>query len=217
MGVLSEIGDVSMGTGLACDPEACHTLDVVRVFDFAGYGTTYPGRWTIQMDVFCSDELGSPVGTPLWTSGPQEFGFGWNYIDVTPPVCLTPCATVEGEVPSSPRILVAATHIGTDCGYPAWGFDNIGTAMQMGCVMHDVSCLPALYPRPAASHYDKIHTGYYGYGFEYCPPLLFSCDGRGTTRDCSQFGYIEALWRIYLSCTGPSATEPTSWGSIKSK
>jgi hypothetical protein len=63
-----------------------------------------------------------------------------------------------------------------------------------------------------------IHTGYYGFsngGFEYCPPLWF-CDGKDLSSDCSETGFIEALWRIYLGCTGPTADEPTTWGNIKS-
>jgi hypothetical protein len=218
IGVLFDLGDVSMGTGLACDPEACHSLETLRIFDYAGYGTAYPGRWTIRFDVYCSDELACPIGPPIWTSGPEEFVFGWNYIDISPPVCLTPCCTAEDPVPSSPRILITATGIGTDCSYPVWGFDNIGTCVEEGCVMHDIGCLPALCPRPTVSHYDMIHTGYYGFsngGFEYCPPLWF-CDGKDLSSDCSETGFIEALWRIYLGCTGPTADEPTTWGNIKS-
>jgi hypothetical protein len=110
---------------------------------------------------------------------------------------------------------VTATHTGTNGIYPAWGFDNISTALEAGCVMHDIGCLPALYPRPAAGHYGIVHSGYYGTGLQYCPPLGF-VDGRDTTMDGSQFGFIELLWRIYVSCTGPTAGEPSTWSNIKS-
>ena len=88
MGTFFEIGDISTGTGAACDPEACHSLETVRIMDFAGYGTLYPGLFTIEMDIYCSDERGCPVGPRLWTSGPLETHFAWNYIDLEPPLCL---------------------------------------------------------------------------------------------------------------------------------
>ena len=218
VGAFFEVGDMSTGTGLACDPEASHTLETIRILDYAGYGTIYPGQFTIQMDVYCSDELGCPVGPSLWTSGPVETHFRWNYIDVDPPLCLTPCSTIPSPVPAAPRVLVTATMTGTDGIYPQWGFDNISTPLEMGCVMHDTGCLPAIYPRPVVSHYDRIHSGYYYEGLDYlwhCPPLWFR-DGREETPDASQFGHIELAWRIYLSTTGPSAGEPTTWGNIKS-
>jgi hypothetical protein len=84
--------------------------------------------------------------------------------------------------------------------------------------MHDESCLPALYPRPYVSHYNTIHSGFYGWAHYlgmYCPPGWF-LDGRDTTDDGSQYGFIELAWTIYLGYTGPTATEPTTWGAIKS-
>jgi hypothetical protein len=217
-GAVFDIGDMSTGTGLSCDPAACHTLEKIRILDFAGYGTLYPGWFSVQMEVYCTDELDCLVGPPLWTSGPLDFHIGWNYIEVSPQVCLTPCSTVESPLPSAPRILVLANLVGTvAAGYPVWGFDNISTPFEQGCPMHDTSCLPALFPRPAVSHYDRVHTGYYGYESptRYCPPLRFH-DGRDTTPNGSQFGFVELAWRIYLGCTGPTAAEPSTWGSIKS-
>lgn len=215
MGVFFDINDPSTGTGVACDPEVCHTLETVSIVDFAGYGTIYPGLFTIEMDIYCSDEYGCPVGARLWTSGPLETHRGWNYFDIVPPLCLTSCSTIPGPPSSAPRILVTATHTGTDGNYPAWGFDNISTHIEMGCVMHDIGCLPALYPRPAASHYGTVHSGYYGTNLAYCPPFGL-LDGRDTTPDGSQYGFIELLWTLYLSCSGPSATKLSTWGSIKS-
>jgi hypothetical protein len=215
MGAFFDLSDLSTGTGTACDPDVCHTLETVRILDFAGYGTLYPGLFTIEMDVYCSNEFGCPSGPCLWTSGPVETHLGWNYVDIEPPVCLTSCSTIPGPPPSAPRILVTATHTGSFGIYPAWGFDNISTNFEMGCVMHDIGCLPALYPRPMVSHYGVIHSGYFGTGIQYCPPIgIF--DGRDTTRDGSQYGVIELLWTIYLSCSGPTATEESTWGGIKS-
>jgi len=215
MGAFFDLGDLSTGTGAACDPDVCHTLETVRIFDYAGYGTVYPGLFTIEMDVYCSTEQGCPAGPKLWTSGPLETHFAWNYVDIEPPLCLTTCSAIPGPPPSAPRILVTATHTGTDGFYPCWGFDNISTHLEAGCVMHDISCLPALYPRPMASHYGVIHSGYFGTGLQYCPPFPIM-DGRDTTRDGSQYGFIELLWTIYLGCSGPSAAEASTWGSIKS-
>lgn len=96
-----------------------------------------------------------------------------------------------------------------------WGADNISTPLGEGCPMHDLGCLPALYPRPYVGHYSIMHSGYYGQGFEYCPPLWFK-DGNDTTADGSQYGFVELKWRIYLACSGPTATEGTTWGDIKS-
>jgi hypothetical protein len=213
-GAFFEIGDMSTGTGLACDPGASNILETIRILDFHGWGTAYPGLFTIRMDVYCSDELGCPLGPPIWTSGPLETHFGWNYFDVDPPLCLTPCGTNQGPAPSAARILVTSTMIGTDMTL-GYGLDNISTALEEGCPMHDIGCMPALYPRPAVSNYPTIHSGFYGTNFEHCPPIWFM-DGRDTTRDGSQYGYVELAWRIYLSSTGPSASEPTTWSSIKS-
>jgi hypothetical protein len=221
------IGDHSTGGWPDADPYMCHTLEQIRVLDFAGYGTVYPGMFTVEFCVWCADPTDNnpvrnldppPTYLPLWCSEPYETHYGWNYVLTNPPdgVCLTPCCLEPGPPPGYPFILVTAKCIGTAGVYPAWGFDNICTPIGTGCIMHDLGCLPALYPRPYVSHYSYIHSGYYGtcYDFEYCPPLWF-CDGCDTTPDCSQFGFIELAWRIYLIASGPTPTEPSSWGNIK--
>lgn len=114
---------------------------------------------------------------------------------------------------SFPRILLTATHIGTDCTYPQWGMDNVSAPALTSCTMHDAGCLPALYPRPTSSHYSTIHSGYYGIDFANCPPIWFT-DGGDTTADASEYGYLEFAWRLVVQCI-PDATEPTSWGQIK--
>jgi hypothetical protein len=97
--------------------------------------------------------------------------------------------------------------------------DNISTAIEMGCVMHDISCLPAIYPRGAVTPgvcNGNVHGGYFGnYQWEYLPPLGF-LDGRDTTPDGSQFGFIELAWTIYIGCAHPTADQPITWSSIKS-
>jgi hypothetical protein len=80
--------------------------------------------------------------------------------------------------------------------------------------MHDLGCLPALYPRPTTSHYDDLHSGYYGIDFQYCPPYAF-LDGLDTTFDGSEYGFVELAWKLSLQCNGPG-TEPATWGRVKS-
>ena len=215
IGVFFEIGDISMGPGPACDPLTCFTLEQISVLDFAGYGTMYPGLFTVEFEVYCADDQGCPIGAPIWNSGPWETHFTWNCVPVDPPLCLSGCVTQVDPAAGFPRILVTAVHTGTDGCYPAWGMDNVGTAVRMACEMHDISCSQALYPRPYNSHHATIHTGYYGIGFEYCPPLWFP-DGHDTSPDATQYGYIELAWSIYLSCEGPTALRSTTWGGIKS-
>ncbi len=206
------VGDSPMGAITACDPGDCHDLTGFSFIDFAGYGTTYPGLFTVEFEIYCSDEFGCPVGDALWNSQPYETHFSWNNIVVSPAVILTDCSTEPGQ--SSPRFLLIARHIGSDSIYPAWGFDNISWPLRDACVMHDLGCLPAVYPRPYSSHYDNIHTGYYGVDFEYCPPQGFP-DGLDTTAEGSTYGFVELVFKIALDCNGPS-TEPTTWGRVKS-
>lgn len=218
IGAWFEIGDVSMYSGRAADSVDCNTLTWFRVLDFAAHGSLYPaGAWTVSFDVWCADEQGCPVGPPLWTSGPVELmEQGWNYVGVYPPIRLCSCAAVPGPVPSSPRILITATHLGYDPDYPAWGMDNVSLSVSHGCSMHDASCLPALYPRPYTSHYSSLHSGYYGNGaMQYCPAKGFK-DQSDSTPDGTLYGYVELAWRIYLDCAGPSSVEPTTWGAVKS-
>jgi hypothetical protein len=215
IGVFFTIGDTSTGTGDTCDPVDAQSLEKIRVLDFAGYGTAYPGLFTVEFDVWCADEQGCPVGPSLWNSGPLELHFAWNYIEPDSPVSLCQCATFV-DPPSHPRVLISARHIGSDCSVPEWGSDGISTPILMGCTMHDLGCAPALYPRPYVSHYSTMHSGYYGYDFEYCPPQWFP-DERDTTPGCAQFGYVELAWRIYVqSCSGIRDPESPSWGKIKS-
>jgi len=114
-------------------------------------------------------------------------------------------------------ILITATHTGPNGTYPAWGFDNICTPVETGCVLHDIGCLPAIYPRgDCGGMPPRVHSGYIGtYPFEYYPMLCF-CDGCDTTPDCTMYGCVELAWTIYLICDGPTATEPSTWGNIKS-
>jgi hypothetical protein len=211
-----EIGDLSTGGFDACDPAECHTLTQVRVLDMGLYGLTYPDQFWSEFDVFCCDEYGCPIGPSLWNSGPVATGRGWQYIYVTPPLSICPCATDPGPPPSAPRILVTVTQIrGCPTWGPWWAADNVSTPVLDGCAMHDLGCLPALYPRPYDSHYGTMHSGYYGQGFEHCPPQWFK-DGNDTTPDGSQYGFVELLWRVCLDCTGPTETEGTTWSTIKS-
>jgi hypothetical protein len=214
VGQFYNIGDKPTAGFSVCDSVMCQHITGVRILDFSGYGQAYPGLYTVQFDVYCSDERGCPVGPSLWTSLPYETIPEWNTIPVDPPLAVTTCSILNGpDGPAKPRILVTATHVGTDCTYPQWGMDNISGVLAEGCQMHDAGCLPALYPRPQTSHYPTIHSGYYGVDFQFCPPVWFA-DGGDTTQDASMYGYLEFAWRLMIRCLG-NPTEPTTWGSIK--
>jgi len=220
VGAWFEVGDLSTGSWDALDPTQCHTLERVRVLDFEGIGG-YPGFFRCRLDVYCCDEYGCPIGPSLWRSGELWTGFAWNYFTIDPPLCISSCAADPGPPASRPRVLVTITHDGIARfgepadNYNAWGTDAISIALQEGCVMHDQGCLPALYPRPYAGHYSTIHSGYYGQDFEYCPPQWFK-DQNDFTPDGSEYGFLELCWRIYVTCSGPTATQPATWSSIKS-
>ena len=199
------------------DPYDCATIEQLRILDFAGYGTVYPGLFTVEFDLYCWNPDG-PIGhhMPLWNSGPWETGFAWNYIPVDPFICLSYCpwGGVYGTAPG-PVVVMTATHTGTNGIYPAWGMDNISTAIEVACAMHDLGCLPAVWPRGAPG-LGGVHGGYFGtYLGEYDPPLGF-LDGDDTTPDGSMFGFIELAWRVYIGCYGPTSAEPSTWGNIKS-
>ena len=220
IGIFYTIGDPSMYVaGSNCvsptsDPCNEVSIEYFRILDFAGYGTIYPGLYTVEFDIYCADAQGCPVGPSLWNSGPREFcTAGWNYIYFTEPFCVTECAT-DGFC--YPRILLTAKMIGSDPVYPAWGMDNISSAETDvdNCAMHDGGCCPALYPRPYNSHYPTMHSGFYGVNWAYCPPAWF-LDGADSSADGSVWGFIELPWRLYLANSGPTATEPSTWGNIK--
>ena len=218
VGAWFEIGDLSTGGWEVCDPAQCHTLDMVRVLDFEGM-QGYPGFFRCRMDVFCCDTYGCPVGPSLW-NGECWPDYAWNYFAIDPPLCISGCSTDPGPPASRPRILVTMTHDGTVYGgpsdnYNAWGTDVISRHVEDGCIMHDYGCLPALYPRPYVSHYSTMHSGYYGQDFQYCPPQWFK-DPNDSTPDGTEYGFLELAWRIYVTCSGPTATQPATWGSIKS-
>jgi hypothetical protein len=207
------IGDASTGGWPELDPGNCHTLEALRMLDFAGYGTVYPGLFTVEFDIYCSEASQSPF-IPLWNSGPIETHHGWNYIQVDPPLSVCPCCEYDFV---SPCIIVTMTMVGSAGGYPAVGFDNISTPVDLGCEMHDIGCLPAVYPRnDCCGTEPAVHSGYVGLSpFEYWPPLGF-WDGADTTSDASQFGHIEWVLTLYMTCSGPSGVEPCTWGRIKS-
>jgi hypothetical protein len=219
IGEFFTIGDPSMfRTAAGCPPYAAsdpcneQTIEYFRVLDFAGYGTIYPGLYTVEFDIYCATADGCPIMPSLWNSGPVDFCVGgWNYVYLTEPLCVGDCAT-DGFC--YPRFLLTAKMIGTDPIYPAWGLDNISTPISLACNMHDYGCCPALYPRPYVSHYNTIHSGYYGVDFVNCPPYWFA-DGRDTTSGATTFGFVELAWRVYLLNEGPTATEPSTWGNIK--
>jgi hypothetical protein len=212
VGTFFSLGDRSTAGFETCDSLNCQHIAGFRILDFSGYGQVYPGLYTVKFNIYCCDANGCPVGNSLWESAPYETGPDWNVIAINPPLSVKGCAILPG--PAKPRILLTATHIGSDNTYPQWGMDNISGALSEGCQMHDAGCLPALYPRPTSSHYATIHSGYYGVDFQYCPPAWFK-DGGDTTQNGTLYGYLEFAWRLYVRCLGNDAVEPATWGSIK--
>jgi hypothetical protein len=210
------IGKQGTGGWDPLDPLNCHTLEIIRVLDFAGYGPYYPGLFTVSFDVWCCFGPPGPdhMHVWLWNSGPIETAFAWNYIYVEPPLCFTYC---EPNPYGYPVVTVTATMTGTNGIYPAWGMDNISTTLEVGCLLHDLGCLPVYYPRtaPGVDPATCVHGGYFGTDPTYCPPAGF-LDGRDTTPDGTQYGFIELAWRIYVGCSGPTSAEPSTWGNIKS-
>ncbi len=212
VGAYFRIGDVSTGGWPELDPGNCHTLEAIRMLDFAGYGTVYPGLFTVEFDVYCSGTSQSPF-LPLWNSGPVETSRGWNYILVDPPLSICPCCEYDLMYPS---VIVTMTMVGTEAYYPAIGLDNISTPLGLGCEMHDISCLPAVYPRADCGGAEPaVHSGYVGLTpFEFWPPLGL-LDGRDGTPDGSEFGFVEWVLTLYIGCSGPSGVETSTWGAIK--
>jgi hypothetical protein len=203
------IGAQGTGGYDVLDPDNCRVLEQFRILDFAGYGTVYPGLFTVEFDVWCGVEH---PHVHLWNSGPIETHFAWNYFLVDPP--LEFCNCIKSPL-GYPVVLLTATHIGTDGAYPAWGFDNISTPIEKGCVLHDLSCMPGFYPRtaPGSDPATNVHGGYFGLDPQNEP--IGIPDGDDTTPDVSQFGYIELAWRLYIICSGPTDAQPSTWSNIK--
>jgi hypothetical protein len=219
VGMAFPIGKEGTGGYPAVDPYNCEHLEYIRVLDFAGYGTVYPGLFTVQFDFWCC--VCYPVHVHIWlhTIAGVETGFGWNYIPVLPVLPFCPCPWVDHPTFSGPVVVATATHTGTLGDYPAWGLDNISTSLAQACEMHEIGCKPAEWPRyppgPMYHGLPHVHGGYFGTDPTNCPPMGIP-DGRDTTPDVTQFGYIELAWRIYICCWGWTATEPTTWSNIKS-
>lgn len=80
--------------------------------------------------------------------------------------------------------------------------------------MHDLSCFPAVYPRPYDLFYTTVHSGYYGVGFEHCPPVWIA-DGADTSGTGETYGYLELAWRVFLLADWGGPTEASTWGALK--
>jgi hypothetical protein len=203
LGTSFKLPDQGTGGYDVCDPMMCQALETIRILDFAGYGTIYPGLFTIEMNVYCSDASPYP-GYHLWSSGPVETHFGWNYFDVNEPDG-RPLSVVACYDGVATNIVVTMRMVGSDALYPMVGFDNIGTALEVACELHERGSMPAIYPRDwAGGEQPRVHSGYVGKDFlEYWPPLGMpdgTCVSPGSV--CER-GFVEAAWRIYLTCWWP--------------
>jgi hypothetical protein len=224
IGQCFNIGDQGTNAYPPCDPSLAHTLEQMVFIEFTGLPATYPGLYTVEFDLYCAGEVCCGPQEPvlhLWNSGPYECVYAWNYLDVDPPLCLTPdivCCT-EPMPTCAPSVVVTATHTGTDGIYPVWGFDNISSAIGNGCVMHDAGCLPIVYPRTPCGwgSGQEVHSGFIGaYPFEYWPPAAFPDANDTTPYPYTLYGCIEWALQIRLLNTGFTAVETSTWGSIKS-
>jgi hypothetical protein len=202
VGASFRIGDEGTGGFDICDPYICTAVEGIRVLDFAGYGTVYPGLFTMELDFYVSDGENAPV-CHLWNSGPVETGFGWNYLEIDPYIDIHECVGYECPYPT---IVTTMTMTGPEGTYPAIGFDNVSTPAETGCEMHDYGCMPALYPRkPQGSAGTSVHSGYVGvYPFQYWPPIAFP-DGKHAADPSGSvwYGYAELAWRLYAHCYSP--------------
>jgi hypothetical protein len=148
IGASFTIGEQPTGPGWPCDPVICRDLEGISILDFAGYGKVYPGQYSFEMDVFYCDTTGV-CNCHLWNSGPRDSHYGWNYIEVDPPVSLWDCpgfCLPWDQGCPYPKFAVTMKMVGTDGDYPAVGFDNMSMPVEQGCPMRDSGCLPALYP-----------------------------------------------------------------------
>jgi hypothetical protein len=157
----------------------------------------------------------------LWNSGPLETHFGWNYFEIYPRLDICPCWDIDKWLPALPTIVVTMTSTGSEGSYPKVGFDNISTAIERGCPLHDLGCLPAAYPRNRMGDEGLcVHSGYIGkYPFQHWPPLPFPGGVHTGFRPFGWCGYVELAWQIGLPnmpMGSEKAFHPTSWSAIKS-
>jgi len=75
IGEFFTVGDPSMFTSTGCppyttcDPLMAHTIEQFRILDFAGYGTIYPGLFTVAFDIWCSMRKAARWALPFGTAG----------------------------------------------------------------------------------------------------------------------------------------------------
>ncbi len=204
IGACFTVGEEGTG-GFDICTELCYDVVGIRVLDFAGYGTVYPGLFTFEMDFYCGDYTAEPR-VHLWNSRPLESHLGWNYFEIDPPVVLSCPGHEYGDMTN---MVVTMTMIGVEGVYPAVGFDNVSTPAEAGCEMHDRGSMPAVYPRkPAGSMGTAVRSGYIGtYPFEHWPPLSFP-DGKhaGDPAGPTWYGYAELAWRLCVFCDYPTET-----------
>jgi hypothetical protein len=220
IGAHFRIADQGTGGFDPADPWGCCHLGWIGILDFAGYGTAYPGLFTIEMDVYCADDTPSPR-SHMWNSGSLETHFGWNYVEVEPPLYILPCWDYDRWPPAAPAIVVTMTSTGSEGIFPKLGFDNISTSIHVGCPLHDLGCLPAAYPRTRMGESDlSVHSGYIGkYPFQNWPPLPFPDGVHTGFRPFGWCGYVELAMQIgmpFWHMRSEKALYQTSWGAIKS-
>jgi hypothetical protein len=64
VGAWFQVGDLSMFTAQACDPTECHTLEQIRVLDFAGYGSIHGCACCVEIMSFAVTSTVAPSDLP---------------------------------------------------------------------------------------------------------------------------------------------------------
>jgi hypothetical protein len=186
-----------------CDTTKCLTLDVIELVLYDVLAP--PADQSMNVKVLGADCEGEPIGGLL-----GNLDFTPSYADSAAFTSVEVDFTNGGGEPGldlsgcGGRFVVILTWK-NPTGHPALVLDNIGTCVD-SCGVNSACCAmgtyPYIYPR-------KIHT--YCYGTEWAWSKQDSIPDLG---GCETYGCLEAFWTCGF-CTKTTATEPTTWGSIK--
>lgn len=104
LGMHFGVNDPQIGGQGTQAPNTATSMEAFRFLDLAGYATMYPGLHTVRFDIYCADRNGRVYGH-LWSSGPVETRYGWNWIVFPGGLHLCGCmAPPEDKHSSSARL-----------------------------------------------------------------------------------------------------------------
>ncbi len=170
-------------------------------------------RAWVELEIFCANEYGCPIGPPLW--GP--YGFTPNISNPWQHFALggLPLCGCEETGPGKFVIVI------TDQGYGAHTspYSDIESYnINAGC-QPDWDCTGHSYSYRCAVSYCDVYgapgpmwvSGPYGCdNVPFIPPGCHDYYGYGAGM------FTEFLFDVYIACQGPTATETDSWSEIKS-